>query len=266
MLSTVTAIRFEKAVDTGRTRPGIFTCEDGDGNETELVLKFSAGCDLRERALVTEVLAALLAADLDLPVPEPFVVRVDSDLAATIPDHAIRERAERSLGWNFGSKKLPPGFSTVPVERPVPNALMSVACEVLAFDTFIANPDRTVANPNCLSNGRGFAIIDHEAAFFTEGIIGWKPPWDAGGIHLPKGLPPRSRHLFLEALRGESVELERLAGAFDLLTPARLAEYRTALPPAWIEKTPATDGILEYIQELKDHVEPAIQNLKEALK
>lgn len=265
MLSTVIATRFEKPVGNGRTRPGIFTCEDTEGNEIELVLKFSAGCDLRERALVTEALAAMLAADLDLPVPEPFVVRVDSDLAATIPDTEIRQRAERSIGWNFGSKKLPPGFATVPVDRPVPNALMPVACEILAFDTLIANPDRTVANPNCLSNGRAFAILDHEAALFTEGIIGWKAPWETGGIHLPKGLPPRSRHLFLDAVRGESVDLQRLAGAFDLLTHARLSEYRAALPHEWIETTSAIDGILTYLQELKEHVEPAIQNLKEAL-
>jgi hypothetical protein len=266
MLSAVTAIRFEKAVGSGRTHPGIFTCEDNEGNEVELVLKFSAGCDLGERALVTEALAALLAADLDLPAPEPFLVRVNADLAETITDGAIRERATQSIGWNFGSKKLPPGFSTVPMDRPIPNALVPLACEILAFDTFIANPDRTAANPNCLSNGRGFAILDHEAAFFTEGLIGWKAPWEPGGIRFPKGLPPGNRHLFLEALRGETADLQRLAGAFDLLTPSRLAEYRAALPPEWIENIPASDGILNYLQELKDHVEPAIQNLKEALK
>lgn len=143
---------------------------------------------------------------------------------------------------------------------------MPAACEILAFDIFIANPDRTVANPNCLSNGRSFAILDHEAALFTEGIIGWKAPWKPGGIHLPKGLPPRSRHLFLEAVRGEAMDLRRLAGAFDLVTPARLSEYRAALPPEWIETTPTIDGILAYLHELKDHIEHAIQNLKEALK
>jgi hypothetical protein len=231
-----------------------------------LVLKFSAGCDLAERALVTEALAALLAADLDLPVPEPFVVRVDRDLAATIPDMEIRQRAEQSIGINFGSKKLPPGFSTVPVDRPVSNALMPVTGEILAFDTFIANPDRTVANPNCLTNGKSFAIFDHEAAFLTDGIIGWKAPWKTGGVHFPKNLPSGNRHLFLEVVREKTCDLDRFVGAFDLLTPARLSEYRAALPLEWVEKVPAIDGILNYLSELKNNVESACQNLKGALK
>ena len=46
-----------------------------------------------------------------------------------------------------------------------------MAAEILAFDTFIANPDRTVENPNCQSNGREFAIFDHELAFRMEGIL-----------------------------------------------------------------------------------------------
>ena len=104
-------------------------------------------------------------------------------------------------------KKLPPGFYTLPTERPLPRALRPVAAEILAFDAFIANPDRTVANPNCLFNGRELAIFDHDLAFLMEGIIGWKPPWEPGAIPFPKGLPPRSRHVFLEELRGQPLDL-----------------------------------------------------------
>ena len=37
MLNPVTAIRFEKAMGSGRTRPAILTCEAPDGAEVELV-------------------------------------------------------------------------------------------------------------------------------------------------------------------------------------------------------------------------------------
>lgn len=265
MLSAVTASRFERAMSTGRTRPSIFTCKDGDGNESELVLKFSAGCDLRERALLVEALAAMIAADLELPVPEPFIVWMGADVVATIPDQEIREKAKQSIGWNFGSRKLPPGFSTIPTDYRPPASLISAACEILAFDTFILNPDRTVANPNCLSNGRKFAIIDHEASLFMEGLIGWQPPWEVGGIAFSRGLSSARRHVFLEAVRSELTDLQRLEGAFCALTPARLAEYRAVLPSQWIENTPAIDRIFEYVQTLKDNIEPAIQNLKKAL-
>lgn len=264
MLTPVTAIRFDKAVGSGRTKPAILTCEHEDGSEVELIAKFAAGCDMRERSLIAEALAALLAADLDLPVPEPFLVRVESDFAASVIDPTLRGLAEKSIGWNFGSKKLPGGFSTISTDRVLSNALFPVAAEILAFDVFIANPDRSVANPNCLTNGRALAIFDHELAFLTEGIIGWKPPWEPGGIALPKGLPPRNRHVFLEEIRGAEPDFTRLSGAFDLLTPERLKAYRDALPAEW--QGVAADAILSYVDELKRNVDTAIRQLTQALK
>ena len=153
---------------------------------------------MKERALVTEAMAAMMAADLDLPVPEPFVVVLDGGFADHIPDPAIRERAKGLPIPAFGSRKLPPGFSTIVADRAVPGALLQTAAEIFAFDTFIVNPDRTAANPNCLTNGREFAIYDHELALFTEGLIGWRPPWEAGGVGFPNGLAANRRHVFLE--------------------------------------------------------------------
>lgn len=265
MLTSVTAIRFDKAVGSGRTKPCILTCSSADGSEVELVVKLAAGCDMKERSLVAESIAALMAADLDLPVPEPFLVKIEADLAATIPDAAIKDRAQRSLGWNFGSKKLPPGFATIPTDRPVSNTLLPMAADILAFDTLIGNPDRSVANPNCLTNGRQLAIFDHELAFFFEGTLGWKPPWEPGAIHFPKGMPPRVQHVFLEQIRGTACDFRRLAGAFDILTDSRLEEYRAALPEEWLGDGLALDQNLRYIATLRSHIETAITHLINAL-
>ncbi|MBL9140045.1 MAG: hypothetical protein JNK85_29500 [Verrucomicrobiales bacterium] len=266
MLQTVTAIRFEKPVSSGKTRPGVFACALEDATEVELVVKFAGGCDMKGRALATEAIAGMMAADLDLPVPEPFVVVLEPGFADMIPDPAVRERARRLPIPAFGSRKLPPGYSTILADRQIPSALQQTAAEILAFDTFIVNPDRSVANPNCLSNGRKFAIYDHELAFFTEGLIGWQPPWEPGGVVFPKGLSANRRHVFLEQLRGQELSFKRLAGAFDLLTNGRLTEYRTALPPEWIGDGQAVDGILDYIAELKRNVDAAIQQLNTALR
>ncbi len=164
MLEPVTAIRFDKPMKVGRTGPCLMGCIREDGTDEEVVVKFRAGCDMKERSLVAEALAALLAADLDLPIPEPFIVRIDPAFAAIIPDADARVKAEASIGWNFGSKRLPSGFSTIPKDQPVPSRLIDEAAEILAFDTFIANSDRTVDNPNCQSNGKQLAIFDHELA------------------------------------------------------------------------------------------------------
>jgi hypothetical protein len=255
----------------GKTAPSLITCVQADGSEVELVVKFAGGCEAGSGSLLREAVAALMAADLDLPVPEPFLVKVEADFVTTIPEWDDRYRlakrnAAASCGWNFGLKKLPAGFSTIPKKRTIPQALMPMAAEILAFDTFIANPDRTVENPNCQSNGRGFGIFDHELAFRMEGVLFWKAPWKKGGIKFPKGQPDRFRHVFLDEVRGSEPDFRRFGGAFDVLTDTRLNEYRSALPNEWIGDGSDIGRILEYVQALKQNVDSAISNLSEALR
>lgn len=271
MLTPVTAIQFHRPMGVGKTAPSLGTCEQDDGKQVELVIKFVGGCEAGTGSLLREAIAALIAADLDLPVPEPYLVKVEPDFIATIPEVDDRYRqakrnAAASVGWNFGSKKLPPGFSTIPKDRPVPQALMATAAEILAFDTFIANPDRTVENPNCQSNGREFGIFDHELAFRTEGVLFWKAPWEKGGINFPKGQPDRLRHVFVDAVRGSEPDFQRLAGAFDVLTEDRLSAYRTALPNEWLGDGEDLRRILGYVRALKQNMDVAITNLSDALR
>jgi hypothetical protein len=158
MLTPLTATYFHRPMGVGRTAPALVTCVHADGSEVELVVKLAGGCEGGTGALLREAVAALMAADLDLPVPEPFLVNLGAEFVATIPDtderyRLAKQHAAASLGWNYGSKKLPAGFSTILKGQSLPQALMPAAAEILAFDTFTANPDRTVQNPNCQSNG-----------------------------------------------------------------------------------------------------------------
>lgn len=271
MLTPVTAIQFHRPMGVGKTAPSLVTCAQDDGKQVELVVKFAGGCEAGIGSLLREAVAALIAADLDLPVPEPFLVKVEPDFVATIPEtderyRLARKNAVASVGWNFGSKKLPPGFATIPKERPISQAMMPMAAEILAFDTFIANPDRTVENPNCQSNGREFGIFDHELAFRTEGVLFWKPPWENGGISFPKGQPDHLRHVFLDELRGSEPDFRRFAGAFDVLTEDRLNEYLDALPKEWVGNGGDLGRILDYVRALKENMDPVINHLNEALR
>ncbi len=265
MLPRVTAVRFDKVMGSGRTKPCLLTAAYPDGDEVEVVTKFAAGCDTGLRALMTEALTALLAIDLGLLVPEPFLVRVEADFAASIPDLEVQSRARASVGWNYGSKKLPPGFSTYPAGKPLPHTLIATAAEVLAFDVFTENPDRTVRNPNLLLRGEEIAIYDHELAFFMEGIIGWKPPWSPGAVRFPRDESVEHRHVFAEQLRGRDFDLDRLVGAFDAISDDRLTEYGDALPEEWVGDGLVLNRILEYIAELRDHVDAAAEEVKGAL-
>ena len=120
--------------------------------ETPLA-KLSAGCDRQVVALAMEAIAAMFAADLDLPVPEPFLVVLESEFIAGLPDQTVAETARHSSLVAFGSKHLPPGYTSWPIGKAVPRDAMTTAAEIFAFDALIANDDRRPENPNCLFSG-----------------------------------------------------------------------------------------------------------------
>ena len=67
----LTAVRFDRQMSVGKTGPCLVGRITEDGKQAEVVVKFAAGCEMKHRSLIAEALASLLAADLDLPVPEP---------------------------------------------------------------------------------------------------------------------------------------------------------------------------------------------------
>ncbi len=79
---------------------------------------------------------------------------------SSLPDGASREALRRSLGRNFGSRYLSGGYVTWPKGRLVPPALRPVASEIIAFDAFIQNPDRTADRPNLMKRTQYF--VDEE--------------------------------------------------------------------------------------------------------
>jgi hypothetical protein len=52
MLAPLTAIRFHRSMSVGRTGPCLLGCVSDDGGDLEVVVKFSAGCEMKERSLM----------------------------------------------------------------------------------------------------------------------------------------------------------------------------------------------------------------------
>lgn len=262
MLTYVTAVRFDGRVQTGRTVPCRLTCEAVDGIEVEVVAKLSDGCDRKITSLVMEAIAAILGADLDLPVPEPFLVALEPEFIAGLPDDLVAAMARCSSPVAFGSKHLPPGYTSWPVGKAIPKDAIATAAEIFAFDALIVNDDRRPANPNCLFSGSSLAIYDHEMAFFTEGIIGWRPPWEVGSL---ESFRQTRRHLFSEQLCGKEVNFDRLTGAWLAVTDERLTAYRAALPEAWDSANQHADKALRHIAEVRDNIEAALQEVRRVI-
>ena len=261
-LPKVTAVRFDRRLGSGRTKPCIIFAETEEHEEVELVLKLAAGCEFR--GLVCEAFASLLADDLDLPVPQACLVEITDEFARTVPDREVAANIRKSCGFNFGSRKLSPQFSTWPVGRPIPLALRPMAAEVLAFDGLLQNPDRRWNNPNCLVRGDELAIFDHDLAFsFLAGIIGGRQPWEPGGLDFLAA--NANRHVFFDGLQGTPVNFDRFLGAFESIDRRRLSEYSNAIPQQWRNDTDATGRIVAYIEQLKEHLAEAIAEVARVL-
>ena len=124
MLEELVATTFHRRMDSGRTGPLLLGGEHAE-QEIEVVAKFSKGGDIGAAGLVREALCAMLAADLGLPIPQPFLVRVSQDFIESVrsADAGVADFLVASLRVGFGSKKLPEGFASWMPDRNVPRAM-----------------------------------------------------------------------------------------------------------------------------------------------
>ena len=266
MLSTVVATRFDKLLQTGRTTPALMSCENSDQTEVEVVVKFSAACERGSGALAIEALLAMLASDLGLPVPEPFLVLVDTGVIDKRVSPRGHEIAFSSVAPSFGSKRLPAAFVAMASDKKLESGMLSQAAEVFAFDAMMFNPDRRHAKPNCLSDGRKLAIFDHEAALAGLEVLGTflQPfPWTTGSLSALGSGP--GQHVFFTSLAGKSAAFDRFVAAWGGVTDARLSEYRAAIPASWQAQSSILDQAIQYISDLRQHVPTVIDEVRRVL-
>jgi hypothetical protein len=254
MLEMVTATRFDRRMTNGKTKPCLMACDGDDNAELELVVKLSGGCERGAGGLAIEAIVAMFAADLELPVPQPYLVRVEPALVQLIPDAEIRALAAKSSNVAFGSRLLPPSHSVWLHSRAIPQALQQQAAEIFALDALLLNADRRPANPNCQSNGSTFAIYDHELCFLPPLFA--PVPWVPNGLEYLRA--DEASHLFRAGLRGTLVDLARFTGAVEAVTPARIQQYLAALPTEWQAAEPVAAAAADHLASLRDNIEAAI--------
>ena len=266
MLDLVTATRYDQAVSTGRNHPLRLAAEKEDGSDVEIVAKISARCENGLVALVAEAIAAMLAADLELPVPEPHLVKLLPEFINSIPDLEVRRDAQNSVDIAFGSSKLPNGFAMWPHGKNVPKALHQIAVEVFAFDGLIGNFDRG-QNPlttNLMIKGASVAIIDHDLAFpDTETIIGHRVPWELGGL---QQMAHGGSHVFSGKLSTADFDLSDFAAHWKAITDARLDEYLSALPREWNSSIQTAQAAVTVIREVRDNIGGCMTEVERALR
>lgn len=205
MIPMLTATRFQRFMETGRTSPALCACVDETGrNCGEYVVKLRGAVESREAGLVNELLAARLANYFKLTTPEPAIVVIENELADLIArEYPGRKMAlELSTGLNFGTRHLT-GVSTWPVDKAIPEEHFVTAIEIFAFDALLQNPDRRYDNPNLFTRGDGLLLFDHETAFsFVFAILPSGRPWEVDNeLYL-------TDHVFYRRLKSKQIDLE----------------------------------------------------------
>jgi hypothetical protein len=161
MLRKVSATRYVTPLREGGSLPALV---EGDDDGLYVVKFRAAGQGLK--ALVAEVIVGELARAAGLPVPEIVVMELAAELGRTEPDPEINELVTASAGLNCGIDFLPGSLDFNPA-RPGPLEPMT-ASEIVWFDAFTTNVDRTPRNPNLLVWHRRTWLIDHGAALYQH--------------------------------------------------------------------------------------------------
>lgn len=265
MLDKVEAVRFDRPMLNGRTKPILINCERENGKEVEVVAKFSFGCDNSTDGLMREALAAMLAKDLGLPIPEPFVVNITPEFIGSIQNQEVATLLKKSDQLGFGSSKLPNGFFVwTSASGPLSRKLEQVALEIMAFDAWLTNADRRVTNPNLLTDSDNFAIFDHELTLMTNLNIGWQAPWIAGSFSGQNNL---KNHVFYQSFAGKSgFELSRICNVFSNISDERINSYAHAIPTSWCTNHQALLQIVDFIIKLRNNIQLASIEFLRALK
>jgi hypothetical protein len=216
-MRTVSATRYVAPLHEGGSLPAIVEADD-DGL---YVLKFR-GAGQGPRALIAELVAGEIARAAGLPVPEIVFIELDTDLARTEPDPEIQELMRASGGLNIALDYLPGSVMFDPIAVKPDAALAS---QIVWFDAFVTNVDRTPNNANLLVWHGGLQLIDHGAALYFHHA------WDN---YLERSQDPFARikdHVLLPFASGLKHADARMTAR---ITPEVIRNIVALIPDTWL--------------------------------
>ncbi|MDY7226110.1 HipA family kinase [Hyalangium rubrum] len=219
MLRTVTATRYVTPLREGGSLPAIVEADDAG----LYVLKFR-GAGQGPKVLIAELIAGELARAMGLRVPELVFVQLDPVLGRAEPDGEIRDLLKASAGLNLAMDYLPGSITFDPVAGPAPEA--QEASNIVCFDAYVTNVDRTPKNPNMLHWHGALWLIDHGASMYFQ------HSWDGYLERSKTAFAPIKDHVLLPwatALRAAEALLR------ERLTPEVLERAVARIPDEWLE-------------------------------
>jgi hypothetical protein len=229
---------------TGKTLPLDLRCHDSSGNSFDVVVKLKDSVEGKAAGLVAELLANKFAEKLGLLVPEAVIVDISAEFADLFRGKDFYPKINNSQGLNFGTCTMTGGYTTWLKEMGVSHKLFEVACQTVAFDSMIYNPDRRIDKPNMLWKGDEIFLIDHELAFaFQYEIFPNLSRWRKESFgDISKG------HIFFHQLRGQVLNFGNLEQTLTMLSDDEIEDMGADVPSQWPREN--VDAILSHIKKI----------------
>lgn len=231
-IRSVIATRYVTPLREGGSLPAIMEADD-DGL---YVVKFR-GAGQGPKSLIAEVITGEIGRALGLRVPEMVVIEVDEALSKAEPDQEIQELLRKSAGLNIGVDFLPGSLAFNP--KPTDKVDPEFAADVVWFDAYTMNVDRTPRNPNMLTwHGQPW-LIDHGASIYVQHVS------DTFVERAASPFPQIAGHVLLPWASSVGAAGERLA---PLVTPEMLREIVAMVPADLIG-----DGSAAEVERINDN-------------
>ena len=221
-LRTVLATRYITPLREGGSLPAVIEADDG----ALYVMKFS-GAGQGTKALIAELVAGEIARTLGLRVPELVFVELREGIGRNEPNAEIQDLLRASIGLNLGVAYLPSAFAYNQLLKPPDPRLAS---EIVWFDAYVTNVDRTARNVNLLIWQNELWLIDHGASLYFH--YNW-------GNYREQSKTPFSmirQHTLLPYAAEIEAADARLA---PRLTEAELRRIVDLTPSVWLGQEPA---------------------------
>jgi hypothetical protein len=258
-LPIIEALSPHESFDTGANKPLLLRGIDINGRKGDYVVKFRAAERMSAEASMRELLAAFIAAQMEIKVVHPVVVNISQNFVDLLNGNSAWHYASKSLGYNYGSEYIK-RHTTIISTQDLNSHQLPYAQTIFAFDVTIQNPDRTIEKPNMLTDGTEIVIYDHELAFsFVMDIFPNQKPWilrhtDGEWIN---------RHCLLPKIRGKEYDFEGFSNRFNNLDEQFWTIARSLIPNEWLSDQ--FDRIKQYFSAICNNKDAFILELKKLM-
>ena len=214
----VNVTRYITPLREGGSLPAVADADDG----FKYVVKFK-GAGHGVKMLIAELIGCEIGRVLGFKVPEVVFAHLDEAFGRTEADEEIQDLLKGSQGLNIGLHFLSGAINFDPVVTTIDAQLAS---EIVWFDAFMTNIDRTFRNTNMLMWHRELWLIDHGASlYFHHSFTNWEK-----GAQTPFALV--KDHVLLPQASELDTANQKLK---SLLTPQVLQNIVNLIPQEWLE-------------------------------